>query len=393
MSKFLDSDGLSYFYGKLKDTFALKGESGGGISNLVLLWTNSAPTSAFAQQTIALDLTPYDAVVIEANTSGNTATGRTMQFGLVGTSVRLMAEIYQIHRRLATITSSGITFGNNYYLPTYATGSESEANTYLIPTRIYGLLAVNPQEGKTLLWQNASPTANFNAQTVTLGEDASDYDAFMVEMQYTTGARGEYTSFINNDGKIHSLPVFRHPDEGANYTVGWRNVTISGTTAVFTKDTYQNTVGGGSDNATAIPYAIYGIKFGGTSSTPKYRSGDTETVVSTTSGEPYALIVGGFMTDSSTRMYFTVHLPCSMTNVTPSITSLRMNVRHVGGGYATSSSYVSGGLQVVGASGYTVNCNKINDYDLTIGITHTNFNGTSNTPVGLEVDELIISFS
>jgi hypothetical protein len=88
MSKFLDSDGLSYFYGKLKDTFALKGESGGGISNFVLLWTNSAPTSAFAQQTIALDLTPYDAVVIECNTSGNTATGRTMQFGLAEQAVR-----------------------------------------------------------------------------------------------------------------------------------------------------------------------------------------------------------------------------------------------------------------------------------------------------------------
>ena len=106
---------------------------------MTLLWSNPNPTAAFAQQTISIDLTSYDAVVIECNTSGNTATGRVAQLGFVGTTARLVTAIYQIHRRLAEINTNNIVFGNNYYLPSYATANETANNSYLIPSRIYGV--------------------------------------------------------------------------------------------------------------------------------------------------------------------------------------------------------------------------------------------------------------
>ena len=125
-----------------------------------------------------------------------------------------------------------------------------------------------------------------------------------------------------------------------------------------------------------------------------YRSGDEETIVSTASGEPYALIIGGLLTSATKGIYFTIQTPKSMAGVNPSIISLRINPRHSGGGYMIGSSYVSGGTQVIAASGYTVTANKTDDYHITITIARSSvYNGTNNTPCVVQVDELIISFS
>lgn len=233
----------------------------GESSQLELIWTNSAPTSAFTQQTVALDLTPYDAVVIECNTSSNTATGRTMQFGLIGSSVRLMAEIYQIHRRLATIASDGITFGNNYYLPTYANGSETEANTYLIPTRIYGLRGVKPKKGKTLLWTNPSPTSTFTAQTITLGQSAEQYDLLMVKCRYTNTEDSTFTTFI--DASVTSRQTVMSARYVVNSTTTFviRDATISTNQITFTTGRYLEPSGNGTGDRYCIPLEVYGVNF------------------------------------------------------------------------------------------------------------------------------------
>lgn len=510
-NKAVDLELVTSVNGQTGDVIVEGGEGGGTSNNMVTLWTNPNPTSAFAQQTISLDLSDYDAILIECNTAGS-GTGTTTQLGFVGTTVRLMAEIYQIHRRLATINSDGITFGNNYYLPTYANGNETVSNGYLIPTKIiglkikgvgksgqlelawsnpsptasfapqtitlkdnypvvfvvstysasdditskngtvstiisgyrgqviawnenmtwtygrscvlngssltvgdarwliqsssasaiqndtcipkfvFGLKTVAPKVGKTLLWQNASPTANFNAQTVTLSKDASNYDAFMVESVYATTAGNKHSSMILNDGEKQSFINPRYSSGGQ--TIVWRDVTISGNTAVFDIGCYLQSSGSATGNNWCIPLKIYGINFSGTPTTPEYRSGDEETVVSTTSGEPYALMIGGLLTSATKGIYFTIQTPKSMAGVNPSITSLRINPRHSGGGYMIGSSYVSGGTQVIGASGYTVTAHKTDDYHITITITRSSaYNGTNNTPCMVQVDELILSFA
>lgn len=240
-----------------------------------LLWTNSSPTGSFAAQTISFnkDITNYDAFIVEthyANTSdGNNTTNIVLNDGIkhniFGARDSTLSGQYFNYRGV-TFNASSAVFTNAAYI---GSGTNYNLNYHCIPQKIYGIYfgtKITGNDGRTstkdLLWMNPSPTATFAAQTVNLSKDTSNYDAFIVEMQYTTGARGEYTSIINNDSNVHSLPVYRAPDEGANYTVGWRNVTINNLTAVFTKDTYQSTSGGGSDNATAIPFAIYGINFG-----------------------------------------------------------------------------------------------------------------------------------
>ena len=238
----------------------------GKSSQLEVLWTNSAPTSAFAQQTVSLDLTNYDAVLIECNTSGNTDTGKTIQFGLVGSTIRLMAEIYQIHRRLATINSDGITFGNNYYLPAYANGNETASNGYLIPTRIYGLRAVKPKVGKTLLWTNPSPTANFNAQTVTLSKDANQYDMLMVESRYGTTEDSISSSLLEPTVTTRQTVMSARYVVNATTTIVIRDATINGNQITFTTGRYIVPNGMGEGTQYAIPLKIYGINFSGASS-------------------------------------------------------------------------------------------------------------------------------
>ena len=124
-----------------------------------------------------------------------------------------------------------------------------------------------------------------------------------------------------------------------------------------------------------------------------YKSGDTETIVSTTSGEKYALMLPGLLTNSKTWMCFTINTSKNMANVTPSITSLKINPRHSGGGYVIGSSYVSGGFQVVGTSGYTIELHKTNNYCIAVTITHSTYNGTNNTPCMIEVDNLELLYS
>lgn len=103
----------------------------------------------------------------------------------------------------------------------------------------------------------------------------------------------------------------------------------------------------------------------------------------------------GTITNSGTQIYFTVVLPKSMENVTPTVTSLKENMRQWNN-YVTKDAWVSGGTQLVGASGYTVTCAKINDYNLTIEITKSSrFKEAivNNAPIAIQLAELIISFS
>lgn len=514
-NKAVDLELVTSVNGQTGDVIVEGGEGGGTSNNMVTLWTNPNPTSAFAQQTISLDLSDYDAILIECNTAGS-GTGTTTQLGFVGTTVRLMAEIYQIHRRLATINSDGITFGNNYYLPTYANGNETVSNGYLIPTKIiglkikgvgksgqlelawsnpsptasfapqtitlkdnypvvfvvstysasdditskngtvstiisgyrgqviawnenmtwtygrscvlngssltvgdarwliqsssasaiqndtcipkfvFGLKTVAPKVGKTLLWQNASPTANFNAQTVTLSKDASNYDAFMVESVYATTAGNKHSSMILNDGEKQSFINPRYSSGGQ--TIVWRDVTISGNTAVFDIGCYLQSSGSATGNNWCIPLKIYGINFSGASSPNYYTAGDTYSIPTALQADTsMSLIIGSHVTDGGKRCDFTVYLPKSMEHVTPSVTSLRMNGRTTGGAYMNfsgSQSHVTNGFETVGASGYTISLTKITDYALTISVTRSGgYGATNNTPVSLEINQLSLSFA
>lgn len=516
-NKAVDLELVTSVNGQTGDVIVEGGEGGGTSNNMVTLWTNPNPTSAFAQQTISLDLSDYDAILIECNTAGS-GTGTTTQLGFVGTTVRLMAEIYQIHRRLATINSDGITFGNNYYLPAYANGNETVSNGYLIPTKIiglkikgvgksgqlelawsnpsptasfapqtitlkdnypvvfvvstysasdditskngtvstiisgyrgqviawnenmtwtygrscvlngsslvvgdarwlvqsstassiqndtcipkfvFGLKTVSPKVGKTLLWTNPNPTSNFSAQTVTLANDANQYDMLMVESRYGATEDSISSSFLEPTVTTRQTVMSARYVVNATTTIVMRDATINGTQITITTGRYIVPNGMGEGTQYAIPLKIYGINFSGASSPNYYTAGDTYSIPTALQADTsMSLIIGSHVTDGGKRCDFTVYLPKSMEHVTPSVTSLRMNGRTTGGAYMNfsgSQSHVTNGFETVGASGYTISLTKITDYALTISVTRSGgYGATNNTPVSLEINQLSLSFA
>lgn len=110
----------------------------GGVQKL--LWENASLTSDFSAQTIALDLSGYDAVYIEAvrSTSSNVVSGRTM-VSVGGLSGYLMGTTDQLTmiRREVKATTTGVVV-SAYQSANSSTGTSNE-----IPYRIYGIKGVS----------------------------------------------------------------------------------------------------------------------------------------------------------------------------------------------------------------------------------------------------------
>ena len=116
--------------------------------NMVLLWENSSPGSAFATQTIALDLSDYKWVKIESlptvSTNGKNVT--TNEFKCPGagntfaptTRTDMGSNGWWHGGRTVEITTTGITFGQGGFR--YSNTTTQTANdSYGIPLRIWGL--------------------------------------------------------------------------------------------------------------------------------------------------------------------------------------------------------------------------------------------------------------
>lgn len=105
------------------------------------------------------------------------------------------------------------------------------------------------------LWENASPTSNFAAQTISL--DLSDYDMVEIHFRFSTSSKNEKNAKVENGNDFFVDFVARSSDKiyGA-YRTGSCNsdgvyitecYAVTGTTAT-------------SNNGLAIPTKIYGIK-------------------------------------------------------------------------------------------------------------------------------------
>lgn len=98
-----------------------------------LLWTNPSIHADFNPQTVTLDLTSYDGVIIEFNTDGTA--------GAVGTIVKsgktsIGAGFTSIHKELSysrnyVVSNSGVVFDNGYSNSNLSPG-------HCIPIKIYG---------------------------------------------------------------------------------------------------------------------------------------------------------------------------------------------------------------------------------------------------------------
>lgn len=117
-----------------------------------------------------------------------------------------------------------------------------------------------------------------------------------------------------------------------------------------------------------------------------YQAGDVYSV----SGR---IVDNGYISDSSKQINFSLTLPKSMANVTPTITELKVNARHVGGGYVFSNGYVSAGYDILSDSNITVNLTKEEDYITVTLQSTTAWSVTNNTPISMSLESLEITFS
>jgi len=123
-----------------------------GIVSEKLLWTNSSPTSAFASQTISLNLSAYDSIKLIWKRAYNQGYYYTDYFqkGLTCQIARSMPNASNststengtvwVANRLVTVNKSGVTFGVGRYMYTDRTSSNNiYSNAHVIPYKIYGI--------------------------------------------------------------------------------------------------------------------------------------------------------------------------------------------------------------------------------------------------------------
>lgn len=118
-------------------------------TSMDLLWTNASPTSAFADQTLTLDLSSYDAVEVEFGYSKDFPNDSQTIRAAIGHSG---ASVYHANTNNSNgyllIIARGFTVYENsigFSAGTWKYSNEkshSTHNDYVIPTRIYGIKGV-----------------------------------------------------------------------------------------------------------------------------------------------------------------------------------------------------------------------------------------------------------
>lgn len=107
--------------------------------NMKLLWENASTASEFAGQTISLNLSDYDVVVI-------TASNDTSEIIPVGKSGAITTwNGYYISKRTVNVSTSGVQFSAVTKWTEYGTNKQSETvdNSQAKPNRIYGIKGVS----------------------------------------------------------------------------------------------------------------------------------------------------------------------------------------------------------------------------------------------------------
>lgn len=115
------------------------------------VWENASPTSDFKAQTIALDLSDAEMVMIKFKAqASSTSTTRNFAFGYVGEQAPLVGFLnlgagsnsMEFSYRLATVSSTGIEFGSGYKKSTGSSSTGEAKAERSTPVEIYTLKGV-----------------------------------------------------------------------------------------------------------------------------------------------------------------------------------------------------------------------------------------------------------
>ena len=220
-------------------------------SGMDLLWENPNPTLTFAAQTIALDLSKYEGVMIEFQKSDVLKILRTC-CSISDTGWIICSCNGGTKYRSYVPNSTGITFAAGGSHTIWDQGTDD--NNSSIPYRIYGVkkMIYDSQSGSSfgmnLIWQNPNPTTAFGAQTVAL--NLNGYEGVMVE--YANSESNKSCAAMSSQGWC--LTTCGGGRKYRSYVPDTSGVTFSagGSHTIWDQGT--------TDNASTIPYRIYGIK-------------------------------------------------------------------------------------------------------------------------------------
>lgn len=251
--------------------------SGGGITveagtSHTLLWENTDLTVDFAPQTIALDLSEYDAVDIAYAWARTDVDLIYYSRALIGT--RSMLSKIHNHRvvRPFTVSTTGIEFGEG---SSAAVGAQCSTNNgTAIPWKIYGVKFIdetdisnlgggsilNVGEQREMLWQNpsyGSLTSNtaFAAQSIAIPNLTSYKAIEILVTALVDSSGGIYPETTRIDSFLYDMSNVRL-NHGHTSHLYHRGITITENEIAFDDGYQESSVA----NHRMIPIAVFGIK-------------------------------------------------------------------------------------------------------------------------------------
>lgn len=157
MAKYLDKDGLTYFWGKIKGAFCKKSDvlsyssintswnltdkiaGAGALKDALtakLIWTNAAPSAGFVSQTITLSGN-YDAILIVYKTWYMSAPVSIRTVFNNNTITELNVTDTAISYRRCKLNGKSLYFESGNNVNPY--GKAGMSNEIIVPTHVYGL--------------------------------------------------------------------------------------------------------------------------------------------------------------------------------------------------------------------------------------------------------------
>lgn len=297
------------------------------------------------------------------NLSGTTVASQVVTLGTINLSSNSVLSVKLTDSRGNSVTSTTTILIYDWQAPTAVISCARESNYYtdtnLLVNANYSALGGNNEVSIKAYTKLSSASSYGNAIDVTNGVNK------VLSLDNTEA----WNIKIIVSDKLDSTPYVLYVDKGQ---------------PIIFFDRLKNSVGVNCFPTDNESFEVDGINI---LKALFYSAGDTYNV----SGR---IIDNGYISNSSKQINFTVTLPKSMANVTPTITSLKVNGRHVGGGYVFSSGYISAGYDVLADSNLTVSILSKQDDFLTIMIeSPTAWSVTNNTPISISIENLTISFS
>lgn len=230
---------------------AINGEGTGPVPPVedlspVLLWTNPNPITAFAAQTIALDLSEYDSFIVEYIVSTETDTPLSF-YGKKNSSYNNWTGIGGLNggstnargRGITNINDTGITFSDSYE-------GSSVNNKQYIPNKIYGVkeYVVEPKGPIEIVGAyhigTVSPTGGTTHTTKTYNKNHNfEKDVYIlvcIEGQDNGGTINSVSWLGNDVSSIYTQKVSNATFALYKITKGDGALTIS--TSLQTANTY-----------------------------------------------------------------------------------------------------------------------------------------------------------